>query len=373
MRVLLCSPYIQDSKVVSGGINIWGHNILSYYQHIKPNVYLEPVSFDRHYDVKENSWFINRAYWGAKDYYSSIKKVVEKIETRSFDVLHLCTSAQLGLVKDLLVIREAHKRGVRVVLHLHFGRTPVLLKSNNWESYLFKKVIRKADAIVAIDKESYVALIESGLNKSYYLPNPLSLSIINKVDECSNSIIRIHNKILFVGHVIPSKGIVELVKACNNVDNCLLHIIGSITDEMKQLLYSISSKKNNKEWLIIRGGLSHEDVIKEMLSSCLFVLPSYTEGFPNVILEAMACGCAIVSTNVGAIPEMLNICSNEPCGLTCNPKDIDLLRCHIQVVLNNDSIIKLFSDRAKKRVRELYSIPIVWEQLVRIWSSVCSF
>ena len=44
---------------------------------------------------------------------------------------------------------------------------------------------------------------------------------------------------------------------------------------------------------------------KDYAQADLFVFPSYSEGFPNVILESMAAGCAIVTTNVGAIPQML--------------------------------------------------------------------
>jgi len=48
-----------------------------------------------------------------------------------------------------------------------------------------------------------------------------------------------------------------------------------------------------------------------------FILPSYTEGFPNVILEAMALGKPIIATSVGAIPEILS----EECGVVMKPRD----------------------------------------------------
>jgi len=68
------------------------------------------------------------------------------------------------------------------------------------------------------------------------------------------------------------------------------------------------------------GDLPPEEAWSEMLAAQVFVLPTHTEGFPNVILEAMAAGKAMVSTRVGAIAEMLDADGAEPCGLVVEPR-----------------------------------------------------
>jgi glycosyltransferase involved in cell wall biosynthesis len=111
-----------------------------------------------------------------------------------------------------------------------------------------------------------------------------------------------------------------------------------------------------------------------MLSANVFCLPSYTEGFPNVILESMACACPIVATSVGAIPDMLNIDETDEnkCGICITPRNVDELKHAMSFLLNNTCIAKKYGENARKRVLENYGMPIVWERMENIWDSVGS-
>ena len=365
MRVLLCTPYLQAERYVKGGINIWGNNLVDYYLHYNNEIEIDYVSFDRIFDNQENTPLLSRIFYGLKDYWSSIKTTKKKLDKEGpYDVLHLCTSAQLGLLKDYVVIRIAHQHNVKVALHLHFGRSSELLEGNNWESIFFRKVIAIADSVIAIDDISYKAIKNKSYHNSYYLPNPLSLPTIQLIEKLKYGIKRVPNKVLYVGHVIPSKGIFELVEACMDLAGIELHLVGTVNDEIRSSLSKNASKRDNGNWLIIHGGLSHEKVIEEMLSCDVFALPSYTEGFPNVILESMACGCAIVATKVGAIPEMLS----DDCGICIEPKNISELRNGIKKMIEDD-IAPQYRINAQKRVYERYAMPTVWSSLVKIWES----
>lgn len=367
MKVLLCSPYLQLPDIASGGINKWGNNLLTYSSAIESEVKITPVSFDRRTFVSVDSNVFKRIFWGLKEYKKAIDETQKRMKQEHFDVMHICTSASISLTKDILLLKTAKKQGVKSCIHFHFGRIPELAAKKNWEWKLICNVVKLADTVITMDMKSYETLLSCGFENVTYCPNPLSLSIINQIENTKSEIVRIPNKLLFVGHVLPSKGVYELVKACKRFNGIELHIIGKVDDSVKTDLGNIAKEKDGGNWLLFRGEMSHNEVIRELQSSSLFAFPSYTEGFPNVILEAMACECPIVTTTVGAIPEMLNIANDENCGICVPPQDTDAFAEGLKMLLENPIKAKKNAENAFSRVHKLYAMPKVWDQLVSIW------
>lgn len=363
IRVLLCSPY----GGVLGGISKWTEHIIQYYNSNKINdLQMEVFSLGRMNAITNETSLFKRIFYGLKEYIPLIIKFRSKIHSNKYNIIHITSSASLSLIKDMLMIKIARKNHIKSVLHFRFGRIPELYKKNNWEKKLLDKTIRLADAVIVIDQFSFNTLIRQGYKNIKLLPNPLGPETGKIVK--NSSVRREKNKIVFAGHVVPTKGVFELVEACKDIPNIEVYLLGAVTDEMKNKLYEGAG--DNKKWLKISGEQNYETVIKEMLSANVFVLPTYTEGFPNVILESMACGCPIIASAVGAIPEMLNINGETPAGICIEPKNIEQLKSAIMKMLNDDKLATTFGINAKKRVNEMYSMPLVWKQMNNIWKSV---
>lgn len=366
-KVLFCTPYDLST---GGGIPRCSRHIFEYYQKCGSRyICLEVLPMDRKYYVNDNDLSVKRVFYGIFEYSAMIKKIIRAVKTDSFDIVHLASSASLSLFKDYLCLKILRRRKIDSIIHFHFGRIPELAKANNWEWKLLLKVAQLASKIIVIDQASYDTLKKSGINNVEYLPNPLSPNI-EKIIEQYHNIDRNDNTVLFVGHVIRTKGVYELAEACSSIENINLKIVGLYSDVVKNELIDIYKKNKNISKIEFTGNIPAEDVIKEMLSCTVFALPTYTEGFPNVILESMACSCPIVTTNVGAIPEMLDSKNGENYGICIHPQNVDELKYAISRMLEKPSFAKNCGENAKKRVKEMYSMPVIWNHMCNIWNNI---
>lgn len=363
MKILLASPY----GGIPGGISRWTGHIVDYYnQYGKSDCDLRIFPMQRSVFVNINSPMLYRLRWAVKDYSRLISSFRKEISSNHYDILHLTSSASISLLKDIIMLKMAHKSGIKTIIHFRFGRIPELIKKNNWEWKLLKIVVKLADRVIVIDKASYNTLINAGFNNAVLLPNPVAPAVLNIVAS-NSSIKREQGVILFVGHIVKTKGIFELIEACKQIPNIKLRVVGHVEAGMK---LKIKEASNNAKWIEVIGEEPYDEVIKEMLRCDIFVLPTYTEGFPNVILESMACGCAIVASSVGAIPEMLGEEKGKKCGSLVSPRDVIGLCSAVKSLLYDDTVKTEFRLNATNRVNEKYNMLSIWRQLCLIWTNV---
>ncbi len=366
MRILLCTPWDISH---GGGISRWAHHIVYHYKRCDTsNLYIDICPMDRSSYLDEIVSPVKRAYSGLKDYYNISKIIIDKVNKGNYDVVHLVSSASISLVKDIYILRQLKHINVKTVIHFHFGRIPQLFEKNNWECRLVKMVLKLADRLVVLDKMSYDALEKKGYKNIDKLPNPLSPQISEIIDSNKN-VSKISRKILFVGHLYRTKGVFELVEACNGISDISLKLVGQYEESIKNELLSYAGKKGNTDWIKFTGNIPMEQVICEMKSCDIFALPTYTEGFPNVIIESMACGCAIVTTPVGAIPEMLEEENGKHYGILVAPKSVNELKDGIEKMLHDENFKEECRKNVQYRVNERYNIDAVWNQMVTIWTN----
>lgn len=355
MRILLASPYHGN-----GGITRWTGHILNCYQnHCYEDVELDLLAMDR----KSSSNLFMRLICGIWEYSRIILRARSKLKQSQYDVVHVCTSGSISFIKDIVLLFMAKQYNVHTVLHLHYGRIQEIKEANNWEWKLLQKSIKHVDACVTMNKPSYDALAVAGYKNIINIPNPLAPEVERFVEKHGKDCLRDEKMILFAGHCLKTKGVYELVEACKDIQGIHLVLAGMIREEVKTDLEAISGKNMNLE---ILGEVPYDEVLRLMVQCGIFVLPSYTEGFPNVILESMACGCSIVGTTVGAIPEMIGEENGEKCGLLIPSKDAEALKNTILRFLYDKELTKKCRINAKRRV-ERYNMDSVWADLVRTW------
>ena len=113
--------------------------------------------------------------------------------------------------------------------------------------------------------------------------------------------------ILFVGWLAPSKGLPELLLAFRELaaeDPELLLVCvgeGGYLPKIQEFI----REAGLADRVLLPGRSDREQVAAWMTAADVFCLPSHSEGCPNVVVEAVACGCPVVGTRVGGIPELL--------------------------------------------------------------------
>lgn len=117
---------------------------------------------------------------------------------------------------------------------------------------------------------------------------------------------------LYVGHLMRAKGVLDLVQAIQqlrtNEPELFKHadftLVGEGSDRSSVEAAIVAAHLEGSVHLL--GGVPHKEVADRMRSSDFLVLPSWSEGLPTVIPEALACGLPIVATTVGGIPEVVH-------------------------------------------------------------------
>ena len=363
-KVLFCTPFNLSR---GSGIARCSRHIFDYFKKSGyDDVVLNILPMDRKYNVSETSSFLKRIHSGVSEYLGIIKVIRERVKEEQPDIVHIASSASLSLFKDFLCVKMLQRMKVPSIIHFHFGRIPEVITKDGWEWKMIKKVAMSATRIIVIDQSSYNALLRQGIANVDYLPNPLS-PVTEEYANQFSTLSRSDNNILFVGHVIKTKGIYELIEACGDFPNVKLKFMGLCCEETKEELIKLANKYKNASWVEFTGNVPAKEVIKEMCQCAVFALPTYTEGFPNVILESMACGCPIITTKVGAIPEMLDIKNGDKNGICISPKNVEELKNAILHMLKNPEYAKSCGNNARKRVKDMYSMPVVWNRMCEIW------
>lgn len=358
-KLLLVSPLPPPY----GGIARWTEQLLVY---LNKNI----VTEYKHLDIavrwrSVHSGVLLRLFGGnIQLFYNYLKFVFNLIV--GFNIIHLTSSGSFGLVRDLIFSFTAKIFRTKFIIHIRFGRIPSIFESKNYEYYLLSLIFKFSDKIICIDKKTYNFLSSYSniiSSKLHLIPNCIDYNFENEFIDYSAK----KNVISFVGWIKREKGVEELINAFLNlgVTDWELKLIGPIDQNFLIKLeekYSLSYQKNIK----FMGNLDNRAVLRELTKSKIFTLPSYTEGFPNVVLEAMATKNSIVATKVGAIPEMLE----NQAGILVDLADQKDLEKALKFLLQDNSLQCLLSENAFQRCKEIYSIETVVNQYLSVWKSL---
>ncbi|WP_419770617.1 MAG: glycosyltransferase family 4 protein [Candidatus Marinarcus sp.] len=202
----------------------------------------------------------------------------------------------------------------------------------------------------------------NGVDTQYFLDN---------VEQHERADIRHKNSIkdgdfvlTFVGRIVKDKGINELVnvfmRLSKKYENLKLLLIGDYEDELNPLS-SKSRKYIETEKKIVHLEFQ-EDIRKYLSISDLFVLPSYREGLPNVLIEAGSYGIPLLATNINGCNEVI---INGKNGSLVNKKDEDSLYKAIEKFLVDKEYYHFIKNNVRKSIIDRYSQEYFYNELYK--------
>lgn len=167
--------------------------------------------------------------------------------------------------------------------------------------------------------------------------------------------------IITVGRLIAKKGFSDLIRACallaerGTSFRCEIIGEGPLENELHEQIDALGLQKH----VILTGAKPQSELRCRLTAANVFVLPSVIDpeggmdNLPTVIMEAMATGLPVVSTNIGGIPEM--VVENET-GFLVPPGDSMVLAAAIEKLINDRSLAQRLGDSGYDRAQRLFSI-----------------
>jgi len=300
-------------------------NITIHYLNINKN---GDMHYQSNKDLLTYSW---KAYLYAKNL----------IKTNNFDLIHAFFGIPCGFIAQQLKLPYiVSLRGSDVPFYNpRFEKLDKLIFQ-----HLSKNIWKNSKATIANSQ----GLKDLALKTS---PNQKIELIYNGIDitEFHPSKTKLHTplRILAVGRLIPRKGFDILLQASKDLD-IEVTIIGDGPE--KNNLQAIS--KDNKIQAHFTGAIEHDKIITYYQESDIFVLPSANEGMSNTVLEAMACGLPIITTNTGGTQELVK---ENGWIIKRNVKE---LRKALESAISNPKQLNKMGQESRKKVESM-----TWEKV----------
>lgn len=252
-----------------------------------------------------------------------------------------------------------------VVLHIHPGAFIEFYEHGGRVGrWIVRMAIAQSDQVVVLSENirSRFSSIENGA-KVVVMPNPVDITEYRwHADSRTEDAGLV---VLFVGWIVREKGVYDLVDAVPQVirDVPGTHFIFAGNKEVEHLKEVIRAK-NLQSVTQVAGWVSGEAKLALFRNSHLLVLPSYTEGVPNVLLEAMASGLPVLTTPVGGIPSLVE---DGRTGVFVTPGDVPAIGRAITELLRNQPLRERIARAARASIEATYSLESVGRVLVQTY------
>ncbi len=291
LRVVMLGPSLSTNSGISAMVNTW----LLY--GLGDRVRLVYISTLKHYKPHRRISKTMEALW-------AFASLFVQILFRRPDLIHFQVSYYNSFYRKRILSVLPRIFQVPYVMQVVSGGFEQFVTEHPRNTSSVRKVLDRAAAVVTMSK-SWANVIKkyTSNRRMYTIYNTAAEKEFKKVGtpQRSNKVV-----VLFLGNLIPSKGLDDLLQAIPGVvtrsSNVLFRLCGYGDAER---IRRIIAERGLENFVELLGKISDDEKYRQFLSADIYTLPSYFEGMPGSILEAMAAGLPVIATEVGGIPEQV--------------------------------------------------------------------
>lgn len=291
----------------------------------------------------------------------AVARITHAALTRRLAGVHIHMAERLSVYRKGALLITCRVLGVPVILHLHAAQFPIFYSK---QSCVGRKIVRlffripNHVVVLGSTAQNFVKR-EIGLapEKVSVVVNGVPEPLFPRRQRCGDQPFRI----LFLGNLTERKGVSDLLNAVASLrkeSNWELTCAGG--GDVKRYV-RLAEQLGLSQRVSFPGWQSQENASKLVAEADVLVLPSYDEGLPLVILEALANGVAVVCTPVGEIPNFLS----DKEVLMTPPGEPALLGRAIQAVMDDEQLRR----RLEKCGRDLYEGEF---SVTKAYAAVCA-
>ncbi len=366
VKLQLMQNYIID-KDLSAKVLMAGN----YYKHHHPggisavvqywSQYIENLQY---YPTYKLSNVLVRIGWFVCSYF---RLALRMLTDRNIKILHLHTAADGSFWRKSMLVNLGHRMGKKVILHVHASRFKDFYnESSTKKKQRILNTLNSVDVLIVLSQswKEWFASLGIPQDKIVILHNITSYPV--KIESAKVDDGKTH--FLFMGEIGQRKGVFDILRALNNhrdeVEGRVELRIGGNRHE-EELKKAITDGKL-QNIVKFEGWVGGEKKLQLLNWADVFILPSFNEGLPISILEAMSYGHPVISTPVGGIPEVVETGKN---GILVTPgKDEEIFEAINYYVAHRDKISE--EGKRSKDVAQTYLPDYVLNHLKEIYQNL---
>ena len=286
------------------------------------------------------------------------KALEELLEKEDIDIIHGHYLFPAGAAA--VEVGNAHK--IKTYVTAHGSDMFELYKSQPLMRSTIRNVLKGADGVFAVSNALRHEIIATGVvgiaGKTKISWNSVDIDkFSSRENDSFKREYRLTDKpiVLFVGNLIKRKNVESLLEAKKIANSDYYLVVVGDGPLFKKLKKKV--EEENIRDVIFTG--SRNDV-ENIIPSCdVLVLPSFSESFGLVLIEALACGKPVIGSNVGGITEIIN----DDVGLLVNPTKVSSIARAIDRMINDDNMRTVMSMNARNRAKDFSVVTIPYDEV----------